>query len=206
DREDAQRDDRQDPVLAAVPVLPRHLPGAALAGRRGLPAPLRRLPARRRVHDAEPDLLDLVLRPGRLHPVLLLERLHHREEGADGGGRRPVGPRLLPGVGDLLPAAAAQLHVVAADPFGASGLRPQPPARHAPERHRPAVPVAHAGTYHLHRSRPVVTPTPEEGPHPPLLEGRTAAVSTVLAAAVGMMMLWVWTEHMAFAAAALCAV
>lgn len=51
-----------------------------------------------------------------------------------------------------------------------------------------------------------MTPSPEEGPHPPLLEGRTAAVSTVLAAAVGMMMLWVWTEHMAFAVAALCAV
>ena len=43
--------------------------------------------------------------------------------------RRPVGLRPLPGVGDLLPAAAAQLHLAAADPLRAPGVRPAPPVR-----------------------------------------------------------------------------
>ena len=40
-----------------------HVPGAALAGRRGHAAPLRRLPAHRRVHHAEHDLDDRLVRP-----------------------------------------------------------------------------------------------------------------------------------------------
>jgi cytochrome c oxidase subunit I len=43
------------------------------------------------------------------------------------GRRRPVGLGGLAGVGDVLPAAAAQLHPDAADPFGAPGLRPEVP-------------------------------------------------------------------------------
>ena len=41
--------------------------------------------------------------------------------------RRPVGLGPLAGVGDLLPAAAAQLRDHPADPFGVPGLRPPPP-------------------------------------------------------------------------------
>ena len=43
-------------------------------------------------------------------------------------GRRPVGLRQLPGVGHQLPAAAAQLHRAAPDPFGAPGVRAALPA------------------------------------------------------------------------------
>ena len=45
--------------------VPHHVPGAALAGQRGHAAPLRRLPADRRVHHAERDLLDRRVHPGR---------------------------------------------------------------------------------------------------------------------------------------------
>ena len=49
-------------------------------------------------------------------------------------GRRPVGLGPLAGVGDLLPAAAAQLRLAAADPLGVAGLRPAPPRAGAPTR------------------------------------------------------------------------
>ena len=45
----------------------------------------------------------------------------------DGQHRRPVGLGPVAGVGDLLPAAAAQLHLDAADPLRVPGLRPAPP-------------------------------------------------------------------------------
>ena len=45
-----------------------------------------------------------------------------------GVGRRSMGPRQLPGMGDLLPAAAAQLHLDAADPLRAARLRGALPA------------------------------------------------------------------------------
>ena len=48
--------------------------------------------------------------------------------GGDGHRRRPVGVRELAGVGDLLPAAAAQLHLDPADQVGAAGVRPALPA------------------------------------------------------------------------------
>ena len=44
-----------------------------------------------------------------------------------GRGRRPVGLGPLAGVGDQLPAAAAQLRHHPADPLGVAGLRPAPP-------------------------------------------------------------------------------
>ena len=56
DRPDARRAARQGALLDAVHRLPHHVPGPALAGRRGHAAPLRRLPARRRLHHAQPDL------------------------------------------------------------------------------------------------------------------------------------------------------
>ena len=48
--------------------------------------------------------------------------------GEAGDRRRPVGLRQLPGVGDHLPAAAAQLHRAAAHPLRAAGLRAALPA------------------------------------------------------------------------------
>ena len=64
-------------LLAAVHRLPRDLPRPALAGRRGHAAPLRRLPARRRLHAGERDLLSVRAHPGHLHAGLPVQRLHH---------------------------------------------------------------------------------------------------------------------------------
>ena len=50
DRPDARRAARQDPLLDAVHRLPHDVPHPALAGCRGHAAPLRRLPARGRLH------------------------------------------------------------------------------------------------------------------------------------------------------------
>ena len=70
-------------------------------------------------------------------PQLPLRRDRHR--------RRPVGTRQLAGVGDLDPAAAAQLHVDPADPLRAAGLRaPLPaPARAARGRGARRAPAPH---------------------------------------------------------------
>ena len=58
-----------------------------------------------------------------LHAAVPVERLPvvPVRRGRDGG--RPVGPRQLAGVGDLLPAATAQLHHHAADPVRTAGVR-----------------------------------------------------------------------------------
>ena len=53
DRPAARRAAGQAALLADVHRLPHHVPGAALAGQRGHAAPLRRLPAHRRVHHAQ---------------------------------------------------------------------------------------------------------------------------------------------------------
>ena len=70
-------------------------------------------------------------------------------EQVDGG--RPVGLRRLPGVGDLLPAAAAQLHVAAADPLRAARLRPAP---RPPAASHAGTPGGPAGTSPAERRRP----------------------------------------------------
>ena len=74
-RPDAGRDARQDPLLAAVHRLPHHLPGAALAGRRGHAAALRRLPAERGLHRAEPGVLGRRVPARRLDAGVHLQRL-----------------------------------------------------------------------------------------------------------------------------------
>ena len=51
-----------------------HLPGPALAGRRGHAAPVRRLPGQRRLHHAEHDLHDRRVHPRRLDAAVHLER------------------------------------------------------------------------------------------------------------------------------------
>ncbi len=85
-------------------------------------------------------------------PVLPLRRDRHR--------RRPVGPRQLPGVGHLQPAAAAQLHLHPAHPLRAPGVRGHYP--HLLERLETE---AHAGN----RAHRAVTSMdgrdPDEGAH-----------------------------------------
>ena len=50
---------------------------------------------------------------------------------------RPVGLRPVARVGDVLPAAASQLHLDPADPLGVAGVRPQPPRGRCAGRDRP---------------------------------------------------------------------
>ena len=66
DRPAARRAAGQAALLADVHRLPHHVPGAALAGRRGHAAALRRLPAHRRVHHAEHRFDDRRVHPGRV--------------------------------------------------------------------------------------------------------------------------------------------
>ena len=68
DRPAARRAARQAALLDHVRRLPRHLPGPALAGRRGHAPPVRRLPAHRRLHHAEHDLHHRLVRPRRRPP------------------------------------------------------------------------------------------------------------------------------------------
>ncbi len=106
-----------------LPRLQRHVPGAALAGPDGHAAPDRELPVPAAPgHHAERHLLDQLVRARRLHVRLPLQRLQDLEDGGDGHRRRPVGLRQLAGVGDLVPAAAAQLHLDPADQVRAAGV------------------------------------------------------------------------------------
>ena len=75
DRPDDGRDPRQGPLLAHVHRVPHHVPRAALARQRGHAAPLCGLPAQRRVHHAQRDLLDRRVRARRLHAAVHLERV-----------------------------------------------------------------------------------------------------------------------------------
>ncbi|GAA2815686.1 cytochrome c oxidase subunit I [Nonomuraea dietziae] len=98
-------------------------------GRRGLPPPLRRLRADRRLHRPEPHLVGGRLRARRLDAAVLLQRLEDLAQRAEGHRGRPVGLRRLAGVGHLLPAAAAQLHLAAPHQVRAPRVRPPLPAR-----------------------------------------------------------------------------
>ena len=74
-------------------------------------APLRRLPARGRLHLGEPGLDGRRVPARRLDAAVPLQRLEDLAHRAAGRDRRPVGLRRLAGVGDVLPAAAAQLRL-----------------------------------------------------------------------------------------------
>ena len=102
----------------------------------GHAAPLRRLPAHRRVHPLQRRLDDRCVHPRRVDAAVRLERLQDLALRRGGHGRRPVGIRQLAGVGDQLPAAAAQLHRAAPDPFGAAGIRAALPAHGRPTARR----------------------------------------------------------------------
>ena len=78
--------------------------------------------------------------------ILPLQHVLDLEERRDGHRRRPVGLRQLAGVGHLLPAAAAQLHLHPADPLRAARVRPALPAHPVrpapgPRRHRVSFPT-----------------------------------------------------------------
>ncbi len=71
---------------------------------------------------------DRGLHPGRVDVPVRVERLQELALRRGRHRRRPVGIRQFAGVGDQLPAAAAQLHRAAPDPLGASGVRVALPA------------------------------------------------------------------------------
>ena len=121
----------QAALLAAVHRLPHDVPGAALAGCRGHAASVRRLPGLRRVHHAEPGVDRRRLPARRLDAAVPAQRLQVGPV-PDGRPGRPVGLGPLAGVGDVLAAAAAQLRVDPADPFGVPGVRPAPPRGRGP--------------------------------------------------------------------------
>jgi Cytochrome C and Quinol oxidase polypeptide I len=126
-RPDVRRAPGEGALLVDVHRLPHHVPDPALARHPGHAPPVRRLPGQRRLHPVQHDLHDRRLHP-RLRdaavPVQHVEVVYGRS--ARRGGR-PVGPRQLAGVGDVLPAAAAQLRPDAADPLRAAGIRPEVP-------------------------------------------------------------------------------
>ena len=127
DRPVPGREAGQAALLGHLHRLPPDVPDPALAGQHRHAAPLPGLPADGRVHHVQHHLHDRCVRARRLHaavhlerhPVLAVRRDHHR--------RRPVGLRQLAGVGDEFTAAAAQLHLAAADPLRAPGVRAAPP-------------------------------------------------------------------------------
>ena len=108
---------------AHVHRLPHDVPGAALAGRRRHAPPVRRLPAQRRVHHPQHGLDGRCVPARHLHAAVPVERVPVVQVRRGRDRRRPLGSRQLAGVGDVLPAATAQLHGHAADPLGAAGVR-----------------------------------------------------------------------------------
>ena len=74
--------------------------------------------------------------PRRIDDPVPVQRVDHRAQGAEGHRERPVGLRRVARVGDVVPAAAAQLHVDPAHPQRAPRVRPQPPRGRHPGRRR----------------------------------------------------------------------
>ena len=128
DRPSARRAAGQAALLVDVHRLPHDVPDSALAGRHRDAASLRRLPAHRRVPALQRGVDDRCVHPWRVDDSVRLERLQELALRRGGHGRRPVGIRQLAGVGDQLPAAAAQLHRAAAHPLRAPGVRAALPA------------------------------------------------------------------------------
>ncbi len=128
DRPSARRATGQAALLADLHRFPHDVPDPALAGRHRHAASLRGLPAHRRVPALQRGVHDRRVHPWRIDDSVRLERLQELALRRGGHGRRPVGLRQLAGVGDQLPAAAAQLHRAAAHPLRASRVRVALPA------------------------------------------------------------------------------
>lgn len=128
DRPAARRAVGQTALLVDVHRFSHHVPGAALVGRRGYAASLRRLPTHRRLPGSQRRLDDRGLHPGCVDVPVRVERLQELALRRGGHRRRPVGVREFAGVGDKLSAAAAQLHRAASHPLRASRVRTALPA------------------------------------------------------------------------------
>ena len=92
-------------------------------GNEGMPRRYADYLAVRRLHHAQRRLHDRRVHPGRLDDSVRVERVQELALRRARHGRRSVGLRQLAGMGDQLPAAAAQLHRAAPYPFGAAGIR-----------------------------------------------------------------------------------
>src|SRR5581483_7578884 len=124
DRAYARLEARQGPVLAAVHRVQHDVPRAALGRRRGTGAAHGELPGPAGERDdAERHLHRGLVDPGAVDPGVLLERVRVLAARRAGRRRGPVGLLLLAGVGDVLPAAAAQLLPDPADPVRAARVR-----------------------------------------------------------------------------------
>ena len=129
DRQDAQQQAGQGPVLAAVHRVPHDVPGPALDRRGGHAAACRELPApARQRHHPERHLHRRVVDPRTVRPDVPLERLRDLAVRREGHRGRPVGLLQLAGMGHLLPATAAQLLPHPAHPLRASRVRAALPA------------------------------------------------------------------------------
>ena len=122
DRADARRAPRQAALLAALRRLPHDVPGPALARRRGHAASLRRLPARRRLHHAQPGLDRSARSCSAPRRCRSSTTSTSRRKAPLVERRRPVGLGPLAGVGHQLPAAAPQLRT----PSRGSARSPRP--------------------------------------------------------------------------------
>ena len=80
-----------DPLLAALHRLPGHVPDSALAGCRRDASPVRRLPARGRLHPDEPDLQRRGDPAGPVDADLPVQRVAHPPTWRAGHGRRSRG-------------------------------------------------------------------------------------------------------------------
>src|SRR6266567_2837164 len=107
-------------LLDPVYRLPCYFPCAALARCRGYAEALRDISGKCRFHDFEPDFFDRRIRARRINADLPVERVHHVAARRESDRGRSMGVLQLAGVGDELPAAAAQLHPDPADPLRAS--------------------------------------------------------------------------------------
>ena len=81
-----------------------------------------------RLDHAEHDLHDRRVHHRRLDAAVPLQRVEVLQDRPHRRGGRPVGPRQVAGVGDQLPAAAAQLRPDAAHPLRAARVRREVPA------------------------------------------------------------------------------
>ena len=123
-------------LLDAVHRLPHDLPDPALAGCGRHGASLRGLLRRRRLDVGEPGVDHRRHDPRRIDDPVPVQRVDHRPQGAAGDRERPVGLRRVARMGDVVPAAATQLHVDPAHPQRAPRVRSQPPRSRHPGRGR----------------------------------------------------------------------
>ena len=135
-RTHARRTPRQVALLDDVRRLPHDVPGSALARQRRDAAPLRRLPALRRIHHPEPDLLDRSVHPRTVHAAVRVECVQVLPIRRGRDRRRSLGLRQFPRMGHHLPTAPPQFHRTTPDPLRAAGVRAALPSHGRTYAHR----------------------------------------------------------------------